>query len=297
MNAIGIVLLIIGIIVVLVVISLIVSYNRFVTQRNLVTESWRQIDVELKRRYDLIPNLIETVKAFATHERQVFESVVQARAQAQQVRSQDGIHAAEQAGAERNLSGALGRLFAVAENYPTLKSDQNFLGLQNEMTDTEDRIAAGRRFYNGNVRALNTRIEAFPSNLIAGAFKFEKEQYFELDEPAAREAVRADFSSLTGAGPAPQSNYTQQGNRPFVPQSIQQAPQTPPAFGAPQQQFPQSQPMPAVPPAAQPPQQQPYGGQQPYPQQPNSAPGQGGAQAPGQQPGSGQPPQFGQPGQ
>lgn len=293
MNAIGIVLLIIGIIVVLVVISLIVSYNRFVTQRNLVTESWRQIDVELKRRYDLIPNLIETVKAFATHERQVFESVVQARAEAQQVRSREGIHAAEQAGAEKNLSGALGRLFAVAENYPTLKSDQNFLGLQNEMTDTEDRIAAGRRFYNGNVRALNTRIEAFPSNLIAGAFKFEKEQYFELDEPAARDAVRADFSSLTGAGPAPQSNYTQQGNQPFVPQSIQQAPQTPPAFGAPQQQFPQNQPMPAAPPAAP---QQPYG-QQPYGQQPTQAPGQGGGQTPGQNPGNTQPPQFGQPGQ
>ncbi|PRZ32765.1 LemA protein [Antricoccus suffuscus] len=285
MSAIGIVLLIIGIIVVLVVVSLIVSYNRFVTQRNLVTESWRQIDVELKRRYDLIPNLIETVKAFATHERQVFESVVQARAQAQQVRSQQGIHAAEQAGAEKNLSGALGRLFAVAENYPTLKSDQNFLGLQNEMTDTEDRIAAGRRFYNGNVRALNTRIEAFPSNLIAGAFKFEKEQYFELDEPAARDAVRADFSSLTGAGPSDQSTYTQQGNQPFVPQSIQQAPQAPPAFGAPQQQFPQSQPMPAQQPA---PQQQPYG-QQPYGQPP--------VPNPGQNPGGGQPPQFGQPGQ
>ena len=267
MGATGIVLVIIGVIIVLVVVSLIVSYNRFVTQRNLVTESWRQIDVELKRRYDLIPNLIETVKAFATHERQVFESVVQARAQALQVHQQGGINAAQQAGAEKNLGGALDRLFAVAEDYPDLKSNENFLGLQNEMTDTEDRIAAGRRFYNGNVRALNTRIEAFPSNLIAGGFKFEKEQYFELDEPAARDSVRADFSSLTGAGPSPQSTYQQQGDQPFVPQSIQQAPpQAPPAFGAPQQFEPQPQ--------AQP---------QPQPQ--------------AQQPGQGQPPQFGTPDQ
>ena len=206
----GVIILIIAVAVLLIAgLSVVTMYNRFVSQRNLVAESWRQIDVELKRRYDLIPNLIETVKAFASHERQVFESVVQARANAIQVHDSPGSSPGAQADAEMNLTGSLGRLFAVAENYPTLKSDQNFVNLQNQMTDTEDRIAAGRRFYNGNVRALNTRVESFPSNIVANSFGFSTEQYFELDEVGARDAVRADFSSLTGSGPSSRDTYRQ----------------------------------------------------------------------------------------
>lgn len=292
----GVILLIIGIVVVLIALTLIVSYNRFVSQRNLVTESWRQIDVELKRRYDLIPNLIETVKAFASHERQVFESVVQARTAAQQVNSGGGINAAHQSAAEKNLGGALGRLFAVAENYPQLRSNENFVGLQREMTDTEDRIAAGRRFYNGNVRALNTRVEAFPSNIIAGMFKFQKEQYFELDEPAARQSVRADFSSLTGNGPSSREVYAQPGDSSQY-QSPPAALQNQQQFAAPNQntQYPEpqqqnySQQQQNYPPLQQnyPPLQQNY-----PPQQPQNSPQQ---QQPGfeQRPSSGQ---FNRPG-
>ena len=252
-----------GVIILIIVIALLViagvavvtMYNRFVAQRNLVAESWRQIDVELKRRYDLIPNLIETVKAFASHERQVFDSVVQARAAAINQHQAPGNSPEAQAGAEKNLSGSLGRLFAVAENYPTLKSDQNFVNLQNQMTDTEDRIAAGRRFYNGNVRALNTRVESFPANIIANIFGFSKEQYFELDDVGARDAVRADFSSLTGSGPSSRETYRQpepgQGEYPSSQPQVTNdylAPQV--GQPQPQQQFQPQQ-------AAQPPAQQP----------------------------------------
>ena len=149
--------------VVLLAVLVAVSYNRFVKQRNLVQESWRQVDVELKRRHDLIPNLVETVKGYATHEREVFEAVTQARAAA----AAPGSSPAQQAQQEGVLGQALGRLFAVAEAYPDLKASTNFLELQRELTETEDRIAAGRRFYNANVRALNTRVESFPSNLVA----------------------------------------------------------------------------------------------------------------------------------
>jgi LemA protein len=167
-----------------------VSYNRFVRQRNLVQESWRQVDVELKRRHDLIPNLVETVKGYATHEREVFEAVTRARAQA----AAPGSSPAQQAQQEGILGQALGRLFAVAEAYPELKASTNFLELQRELTDTEDRIAAGRRFYNANVRAMNTRVESFPSNLVAGVFSFHKEEYFEVEDEAVRSAPTVDFS-------------------------------------------------------------------------------------------------------
>jgi LemA protein len=180
---------------------LMVSYNRFVRQRNVVQESWRQVDVELQRRHDLIPNLVESVKAFAAQERNVLVSVIEARNRAEAVRQSPGIHAAEQAQAEGQLQRAIGGLFAVAEAYPDLKSNQNFLSLQSQLAETEDRVAAGRRYYNANVRELNTRVEAFPSNLVAGAFKFGKEEYFEVDDPAARSAVQVDFSGL---GEAPQ---------------------------------------------------------------------------------------------
>jgi LemA protein len=177
-------------VVVLLAVAIVVSYNRFVRQRNLVQESWRQVDVELKRRHDLIPNLVETVKGYATHEREVFDAVTKARAQA----AAPGSTPAQQAQQEGILGQALGRLFAVAEAYPELKASANFLELQRELTETEDRIAAGRRFYNANVRAMNTRVESFPSNLVASVFGFHKEEYFEVEDEAVRSAPAVDFS-------------------------------------------------------------------------------------------------------
>ena len=177
-------------VVVVLAVAVVVSYNRFVRQRNLVQESWRQVDVELKRRHDLIPNLVETVKGYATHEREVFDAVTKARAQA----AAPGSTPAQQAQQEGILGQALGRLFAVAEAYPELKASTNFLELQRELAETEDRIAAGRRFYNANVRAMNTRVEAFPSNLVAGVFGFHKEEYFEVEDEAVRSAPTVDFS-------------------------------------------------------------------------------------------------------
>ena len=182
-------LIVIVLIVVVLAIALVVSYNRFVRQRNLVEESWRQIDVELHRRHDLIPNLVETVKGYAAHERGTFEAVTQARNAA----ASPGATPAEQAAQENLLTGALRQLFAVAEAYPQLKANENFLALQGSLTETEDRIAAGRRFYNGNVRALNVRVESFPSSLVASTFHFEKAEYFEAEDPAVRAAPTVQF--------------------------------------------------------------------------------------------------------
>ena len=188
-------------VLVLVAVALVVSYNRFVSQRNLVAESWRQIDVELHRRHDLIPNLVETVKGYASHERGVFEAVTQARAAA----ASPGATPAIQAQQEGILGQALGRLFAVAEAYPDLKASTNFLELQRQLTETEDRIAAGRRFYNANVRALNTRVESFPSNIVASTFNFTQAEYFEVEDVAIRSAPTVDFgqSGSGSATPAP----------------------------------------------------------------------------------------------
>lgn len=177
-------------IVVLLALAVVVSYNRFVRQRNLVQESWRQIDVELTRRHDLIPNLVETVKGYAAHERTVLQNVVEARAATLQAQG-----VADQAKAESQLSGSLRGLFAVAEGYPDLKAAGPFQQLQAQLAETEDRIAAGRRFYNGNVRALNTRVEAFPSSLVASTFSFRKAEYFELEDPAERAPVVVDFGT------------------------------------------------------------------------------------------------------
>jgi LemA protein len=161
------------------------SYNRFVRQRNLVEESWRQVDVELRRRYDLIPNLVETVKGYAAHERAVFEAVTAARAAAVAPATSRAAQGEDETALTRSLRG----LLAVAEGYPQLKADQQFRDLQAQLAETEDRIAAGRRFYNANVRALNTRVDAFPSSVIAGVFGFRKAEYFEVDEVAARAPV------------------------------------------------------------------------------------------------------------
>jgi LemA protein len=177
-------------IVALLALAVIVSYNRFVRQRNLVQESWRQIDVELRRRHELIPNLVETVKGYAAHERTVLENVVAARTAA--LAAGGGV--AAQAQAEAALAGSLRGLFAVAEGYPDLKASGPFQELQAQLAETEDRIAAGRRFYNGNVRALNTRVEAFPSSLVASVFSFRRAEYFEVEDPAVRAPVSVSFT-------------------------------------------------------------------------------------------------------
>ena len=176
--------------VALLALAVVVSYNRFVRQRNLVQESWRQVDVELRRRHDLIPNLVETVKGYAAHERGVLTSVTEARAAA--VAAGGGVAAA--AAAENALAGSLRSLFAVAEGYPDLKAAGPFQQLQAQLAETEDRIAAGRRFYNGNVRAINTRVEAFPSSIVASLFGFEKAEYFEVEDPEVRAPVTVDFT-------------------------------------------------------------------------------------------------------
>ena len=190
-GAIGIILIVILVVLVVIVLWAVGAYNGLVRLRNLVQESWRQIDVELKRRHDLIPNLVETVKGYAAHEKGVFEEVARARSAA----ITPGSGPAEQAQQENVLTQALGKLFAVAEAYPDLKASQNFMALQTELTNTEDRIAAGRRFYNANVRQLNTKIETVPTNIIAGMFHFVRAEYFEADEPEVREAPTVSFGT------------------------------------------------------------------------------------------------------
>lgn len=179
--------IIVLVVVVLIVLWLVGSFNGLVTLKNRAKEAWSDIDVQLKRRYDLIPNLVETVKGYATHERELFEKVTQARANAM---GAQGMQA--KANAENMLSNTLKSLFAVSENYPDLKASQNFLALQNELTDTEDKIQAARRFYNTNVRDLNIKIESFPTNMMAGAFGFKEMELFEA-AAAEREAVKVQF--------------------------------------------------------------------------------------------------------
>ncbi len=166
---------------------LIMIYNGLVKSKNRVDEAWSDIDVQLKRRYDLIPNLISTVKGYAQHERELFEKVTQARAQAIGAKNPE-----EQAEAENILSGTLKSLFAVAEAYPDLKANENFLELQKELTDTEDKIQASRRFYNGNVRDFNTKIQIFPNNLIVGMLGFKEYEFFEGKEEE-KENVKVEF--------------------------------------------------------------------------------------------------------
>lgn len=191
MNGIAIALIVIVVLVLVVLLWGVAAYNGFVRLRNLVQEAWRQIDVELHRRHDLIPNLVETVKGYAAHERGVFDEVTRARATA----AAPGSGPAEQAAQENVLTQALGRLFAVAEAYPQLRASENFMALQGELTNTEDRIAAGRRFYNANVRQLNTRVETFPPNIIATMFGFTRAEYFEAEDPVVRAAPTVDFGT------------------------------------------------------------------------------------------------------
>jgi LemA protein len=174
----------------LLVLWAIAAYNHFVRMVMRSKEAWADIDVQLKRRYDLIPNLVETVKGYATHEREAFENVTNARA-----RAMDAGSLADKGQAENMLSGALKSLFAVAEAYPDLKANQNFLDLQRQLADTEDKIQAARRFYNANVRDLNTSLQSFPGNIIGNMFNFEPREFFELeaDEAAARQPVKVQF--------------------------------------------------------------------------------------------------------
>lgn len=189
--------IIVGVVAV-VVLFVVVTYNKFVKLTQRTKEAWADIDVQLKRRYDLIPNLIETVKGYAAHERGVFEEVTEARAKATQVHVDPTNVTAEQiaamAGAESALGASLGKLLAVAEAYPDLKANQNFAQLQTELTDTENKIQAARRFYNGNVRDLKIALQSFPSNIIGGSFGFKEESFFELAEGSAeREVVKVSF--------------------------------------------------------------------------------------------------------
>lgn len=178
-------LIVIAVVAVLLIGFLWATYNGLVTLRNRVDEAWSDITVQLKRRLDLIPNLIETVKGYAGHEKGVFEEVTKARSNALNAQ---GVK--DTAQAENMFEGALKSLFAVAEAYPDLKANQNFSELQAQLTDTEDKIQASRRFYNGGVRDLNTKIEIFPNNLVAGPFGFKKRDFFELEEAEQKEAQK-----------------------------------------------------------------------------------------------------------
>ena len=177
-------------VVVLLVLIFIGMYNGLIRGRNEVKNAWAQIDVQLKRRHDLIPNLIETTRGYMTHERETFDSIAKARSAAQ---SAVGSGVAAQAAAEGQLSGFLTRFFAVAENYPELKANQNFLALQEELSSTENKISFARQFYNDQVLSFNNKIQMFPSNLIAGMFNFAASPFFEIDDATEREVPKVSF--------------------------------------------------------------------------------------------------------
>jgi LemA protein len=280
-TAITVIIIILVIVVILALIGM-GSYNGFVKSRNLIQESWRQIDVELNRRYELIPNLVETVRAYAAHERNTLEDITRLRSQAQQLSQSEGALPSQQrADVEAALSGAVRNLIVSVEAYPDLKSNQNFLELQRQLAETEDRIAAGRRFYNANVRVYNTKVESVPSNLIAGMFHFEKATYFQVDEPAVRQAPDVSFGEIAYRGDPDQ--------RQLPPQ--QSAPQqsTPPVqFDRQSDELPNPQEYQQPPQSYQPPQQ----GQYQPPQQGQNQPPQQGSYQPPQQ-GGYQPPQQG----
>jgi LemA protein len=284
---------IIIIVVIIIIIALIGmgSYNGFVKSRNLIQESWRQIDVELNRRYELIPNLVETVRAYAAHERNTLEDITRLRSQAQQISAQDGaLPSQARADVEQALSGAVHNLIVSVEAYPDLKSNQNFLELQKQLTETEDRIAAGRRFYNANVRVYNTKVESVPSNIVANVFHFEKATYFEVEDPTVRQAPNVSFGEIAYRGDPAQGQLPQQQSAPPVqfgkpsdslpdPQQYRQPPQYQPQQS--QYQPPQPQYQPPQQPQYQPPQgPQPGGYSAPDAGPPSSAPSGGGYQPP-----------------
>jgi LemA protein len=281
-TAITVIIIILVIVVILALIGM-SSYNGFVKSRNLIQESWRQIDVELNRRYELIPNLVETVRAYAAHERNTLEDITRLRSQAQQLSQSEGALPTQQrADVEAALSGAVRNLIVSVEAYPDLKSNQNFLELQRQLAETEDRIAAGRRFYNANVRVYNTKVESVPTNLIASMFHFEKATYFQVDEPAVRQAPDVSFGEIAYRG-----------------DPEQQQRQLPPQESAPPVQFdrpsddelPNPQQYQQPPQSSQPPQQGQYQPPQPGGYQPPDQ--AGGYQSPQQGGGGYQTPQQG----
>ena len=182
MSSIIIALIVVGVVLVLAIGFIVATYNGLVTLRNRVEEAWSDITVQLKRRTDLIPNLVNSVKGYVTHEKEVFEKVTEARSA---IMDAKGVK--DTAEAENMLEGALKSLFAVAEAYPDLKANQNFMQLQQELVDTEDKIQASRRFYNGGVRDLNTKIQTFPANIVAGMFNFQAKEFFEVEDRASVE--------------------------------------------------------------------------------------------------------------
>ena len=182
MSSIIIALIVVGVVLVLAIGFIVATYNGLVTLRNRVEEAWSDITVQLKRRTDLIPNLVNSVKGYATHAKEVFEKVTEARSA---IMDAKGVK--DTAEAENMLEGALKSLFAVAEAYPDLKANQNFMQLQQELVDTEDKIQASRRFYNGGVRDLNTKIQTFPANIVAGMFNFQAKEFFEVEDRASVE--------------------------------------------------------------------------------------------------------------
>jgi len=184
---------IIVILVILIIGYAVITYNGLVSMRNRIENAWAQIDVQLKRRYDLIPNLVETVKGYASHERGTLEAVVQARNMAMSAQGPQ-----EQAEAENMITGALKSVFALQEAYPDLKANENFLNLQEELTGTEGRIAYARQFYNDTVYRYNTKIQSVPSNVIANQFNFDEREYFEVDE-ASRGNIEVDFGTAPAA--------------------------------------------------------------------------------------------------
>jgi LemA protein len=184
MGGLVIVLIIIGVIAV----AAIGIYNGLIRLRNRADNAWAQVDVQLRRRYDLIPNLVETVKGYAAHEKETFQKVTEARSQAINAGT-----VAEQGKAENMLTGALKSLFAVVESYPDLKANQNFLMLQEELAGTEGKISYARQFYNDTVMKFNTKQQVFPSNIVAGMFNFQEKEYFEIEEPEAKEPVKVEF--------------------------------------------------------------------------------------------------------
>ena len=262
-TAITVIIIILVIVVILALIAM-SAYNGFVKSRNVIQESWRQVDVELNRRYELIPNLVETVRAYAAHERNTLEDITRLRSQAQQLSQSEGALPSQQrAEVEEALSGAVRNLIVSVEAYPDLKSNQNFLELQRQLAETEDRIANGRRYYNANVRVYNTKVESVPTNLIANMFKFEKATYFEVNDPAVRQAPNVSFGEIAYRGDpsgAAQGQLPPQAAAPPVqfgqepsdslpnPQQYSQQPQSP------QYQQPQYQQPPPNPGGYQPPQ-------------------------------------------
>ena len=219
--------IIVVVIIVVLILFLVGIYNGMVRGRNRVDEGWSGIDVQLKRRHDLIPNLVESVKGYAAHEAGVFEAVTQARAAAMSAQGPAQVGQAEGA-----LSGALGRLFAVAEAYPQLRATENFQQLQAELTNTEDQIAGARRIYNGNVQSYNTSIQTFPAAVFAGTFGFTKREFFEIDAPADRDVPVVSFGGGSSTPPAAPA-------APPAPEATTPPPPPPPPPAAPGADAPQ----------------------------------------------------------